>query len=294
VHCQQGVSRSSAMAIAYLMWKRGTTYPQTHEVRTEVPPIWLRSGLMLFGLTVRCVTSLPTCLTPLVQEVKQRRPVSNPNAGFAYQLMNWSKRRTSPVDVARMYEVIRHSAADPTFVPKLLKAPLSAYLRTQYAERLMLSWSNALTLGLRLFWRHRTHSLCGRAPARLQSACKLLCSLCRSSSATKLPRSRWCRLRRAMNRTSSGSSWAASEDPSWRTSSLCLSLCLLIACCYPFADKVSPVGAKPRPPTFTLRWPIGTLRNVSSPLAVPPSLDRPRPGSLLRAHAPLASRIRPA
>lgn len=50
IHCQQGVSRSSAMTIAYLMWKLGKGYAETHS------------------------------------EVKKRRNVSNPNAGFVVQV----------------------------------------------------------------------------------------------------------------------------------------------------------------------------------------------------------------
>lgn len=50
IHCQQGVSRSSAMTIAYMMWKNGKDYASTHS------------------------------------EVKKKRNVSNPNAGFVVQV----------------------------------------------------------------------------------------------------------------------------------------------------------------------------------------------------------------
>lgn len=50
IHCQQGVSRSSAMTIAYIMWRTGKGYAETHS------------------------------------EVKKKRNVSNPNAGFVVQV----------------------------------------------------------------------------------------------------------------------------------------------------------------------------------------------------------------
>ena len=85
IHCQQGVSRSSTMAIAYLMWKNNAEYKVTHE------------------------------------EVKSKRSISNPNPGFLTQLIHWSIRRRKKIEptAARMYEVIRHSSGDPTFIPKI-------------------------------------------------------------------------------------------------------------------------------------------------------------------------------
>ena len=57
VHCSQGVSRSTALAIAYMMWKHGHSYEDTFNV------------------------------------VKQARGVANPNIGFTCQLLHWHKRR---------------------------------------------------------------------------------------------------------------------------------------------------------------------------------------------------------
>src|SRR3990167_7112356 len=55
-HCQQGVSRSSAMLIMYLMWKNSATFDETHK------------------------------------KVKEIRGISNPNTGFIFQLLLWEKR----------------------------------------------------------------------------------------------------------------------------------------------------------------------------------------------------------
>jgi hypothetical protein len=55
VHCYQGVSRSSSIVVAYLIWKE---------------KLGCRS---------------------LLEDVKRRRPVSSPNAGFTVQLFRWEK-----------------------------------------------------------------------------------------------------------------------------------------------------------------------------------------------------------
>lgn len=57
VHCSQGVSRSAALVIAYLMWKTGRNYEE------------------------------------VFQSVKDVRGVVNPNIGFICQLLQWQKRR---------------------------------------------------------------------------------------------------------------------------------------------------------------------------------------------------------
>lgn len=54
VHCSQGVSRSTTIAIAYLMWKLGGTYDEVYT-------------------TVRAL-----------------RGVTSPNVGFMCQLINWA------------------------------------------------------------------------------------------------------------------------------------------------------------------------------------------------------------
>lgn len=58
IHCSQGVSRSAALVIAYLMWKQGRGYDEVY------------------------------------QQVKGLRGVVNPNIGFICQLLQWHKRRS--------------------------------------------------------------------------------------------------------------------------------------------------------------------------------------------------------
>jgi len=57
VHCSQGVSRSTTIAIAYLMWKTGGSYDEVY------------------------------------QAVRALRGVTSPNVGFMCQLINWAVRR---------------------------------------------------------------------------------------------------------------------------------------------------------------------------------------------------------
>jgi dual specificity MAP kinase phosphatase len=54
VHCSQGVSRSTTIAIAYLMWKTGGSYDDVY------------------------------------QAVRALRGVTSPNVGFMCQLINWA------------------------------------------------------------------------------------------------------------------------------------------------------------------------------------------------------------
>lgn len=54
VHCSQGVSRSTTIAIAYLMWKTGGTYDEVY------------------------------------QAVRALRGITSPNVGFMCQLINWA------------------------------------------------------------------------------------------------------------------------------------------------------------------------------------------------------------
>eukprot|EP00850_Spirogloea_muscicola_P013521 SM000092S24489 [mRNA] locus=s92:249987:253229:- [translate_table: standard] len=56
VHCYQGVSRSSSLVIGYLMWRSGASFED------------------------------------VFREVKEKRGVTNPNMGFACQLLQWQKR----------------------------------------------------------------------------------------------------------------------------------------------------------------------------------------------------------
>jgi hypothetical protein len=83
VHCQQGVSRSSAMLICYLMWKTGQDYNATHEA------------------------------------VKRIRGVSNPNTGFMCQLVAWWGRltgKTSNPHWPRLYRIVPHCRQTPDFI----------------------------------------------------------------------------------------------------------------------------------------------------------------------------------
>ncbi|KAL3501110.1 hypothetical protein ACH5RR_035559 [Cinchona calisaya] len=92
VHCCQGVSRSTSLVIAYLMWKQGQSFEDAF------------------------------------QHVKAARGVTNPNMGFACQLLQCQKRvhalPASPSSVLRMYRMAPHSPYDPLhLVPKLLSEP---------------------------------------------------------------------------------------------------------------------------------------------------------------------------
>ncbi|CAG9467856.1 unnamed protein product [Pedinophyceae sp. YPF-701] len=61
LHCSQGVSRSAALAIAYIMWKTGRPYDE------------------VYG------------------RVKAARGIVNPNIGFICQLLQWHRRRNLPL-----------------------------------------------------------------------------------------------------------------------------------------------------------------------------------------------------
>lgn len=92
VHCCQGVSRSSSLVIAYLMWREGQSFEDAF------------------------------------QYVKAARGVTNPNMGFACQLLQCQKRvhavPVSPNSVLRMYRMAPHSPYDPLhLVPKMLSQP---------------------------------------------------------------------------------------------------------------------------------------------------------------------------
>lgn len=77
VHCHQGISRSSAMVILYLMWKDKREYQFTHE------------------------------------RVKAIRDVANPNAGFTCQLLNWWDHRTEN-HLPKFYTVLPHYEKTPS------------------------------------------------------------------------------------------------------------------------------------------------------------------------------------
>ncbi|XP_031284833.1 protein-tyrosine-phosphatase MKP1-like [Pistacia vera] len=92
VHCCQGVSRSTSLVIAYLMWREGQSFEDAF------------------------------------QFVKAARGVTNPNMGFACQLLQCQKRvhavPASPNSVLRIYRMAPHSSYDPLhLVPKMLNHP---------------------------------------------------------------------------------------------------------------------------------------------------------------------------
>ncbi|KAL6577926.1 hypothetical protein OROMI_010254 [Orobanche minor] len=92
VHCCHGVSRSTSLVIAYLMWKNGQSFDDAFEF------------------------------------VKKVRGVTNPNVGFACQLLQCQKRLhaqpESPSSILRMYRMAPHSPYDPLhLVPKMLCEP---------------------------------------------------------------------------------------------------------------------------------------------------------------------------
>nr|XP_029120250.1 protein-tyrosine-phosphatase MKP1 isoform X1 [Elaeis guineensis]XP_029120251.1 protein-tyrosine-phosphatase MKP1 isoform X1 [Elaeis guineensis] len=92
VHCCQGVSRSTSLVIAYLMWREGQSFDDAFDY------------------------------------VKAARGIANPNVGFACQLLQCQKRvhaiPLSPNSVLRMYRMAPHSSYDPLhLVPKMLNDP---------------------------------------------------------------------------------------------------------------------------------------------------------------------------
>lgn len=102
VHCCQGVSRSTSLVIAYLMWREGQSFDDAF------------------------------------QYVKAARGIANPNMGFACQLLQCQKRvhaiPLSPSSVLRMYRMAPHSPYDPLhLVPKLLSDPSPSCLDSRGA-----------------------------------------------------------------------------------------------------------------------------------------------------------------
>ncbi|KAL9265032.1 Protein-tyrosine-phosphatase MKP1-like protein [Drosera capensis] len=102
VHCCQGVSRSTSLAIAYLMWREGRSFDDAF------------------------------------QYVKQARGIADPNMGFACQLLQCQKRvhafPLSPSSSLRMYRMAPHSRYDPLhLVPKMLNDPSPSALDSRGA-----------------------------------------------------------------------------------------------------------------------------------------------------------------
>ncbi|KAF5467234.1 hypothetical protein F2P56_017081 [Juglans regia] len=102
VHCCQGVSRSTSLVIAYLMWREGQSFDDAF------------------------------------QYVKAARGIADPNMGFACQLLQCQKRvhafPLSPSSLLRMYRMAPHSSYDPLhLVPKMLNDPSSSALDSRGA-----------------------------------------------------------------------------------------------------------------------------------------------------------------
>ncbi|CAL9058502.1 unnamed protein product [Musa banksii] len=102
VHCCQGVSRSTSLVIAYLMWREGQSFDDAF------------------------------------QFVKAARGIANPNMGFACQLLQCQKRvhaiPPSPRSLHGMYRMAPHSPYDPLhLVPKMLNDPSPSALDSRGA-----------------------------------------------------------------------------------------------------------------------------------------------------------------
>lgn len=102
VHCCQGVSRSTSLVIAYLMWREGQSFDDAF------------------------------------QYVKEARGIADPNMGFACQLLQCQKRvhafPLSPSSLLRMYRMTPHSPYDPLhLVPKMLNDPSAVALDSRGA-----------------------------------------------------------------------------------------------------------------------------------------------------------------
>ncbi|GAB4840481.1 hypothetical protein Ancab_021250 [Ancistrocladus abbreviatus] len=102
VHCSQGVSRSTSLVIAYLMWREGRSFEEAF------------------------------------QYVKAARGITNPNMGFACQLLQCQKRvhamPASPSSMLRMYRMAPHSPYAPLhLVPKMVNRPSAKRLDSRGA-----------------------------------------------------------------------------------------------------------------------------------------------------------------
>ncbi|KAJ0245775.1 Dual specificity phosphatase [Hirschfeldia incana] len=118
VHCCQGVSRSTSLVIAYLMWREGQSFDDAFHY------------------------------------VKSARGIADPNMGFACQLLQCQKRvhafPLSPTSLLRMYKMSPHSPYDPLhLVPKLLNDPCPASLDSRGAFILQLPSAIYIWVGRR-------------------------------------------------------------------------------------------------------------------------------------------------
>ncbi|CAG7905615.1 unnamed protein product [Brassica rapa] len=118
VHCCQGVSRSTSLVIAYLMWREGQSFDDAFHY------------------------------------VKSARGIADPNMGFACQLLQCQKRvhafPLSPTSLLRMYKMSPHSPYDPLhLVPKLLNDPRPSSLDSRGAFILQLPSAIYIWVGRR-------------------------------------------------------------------------------------------------------------------------------------------------
>eukprot|EP01116_Phalansterium_solitarium_P013238 TRINITY_DN3046_c0_g1_i3.p1 TRINITY_DN3046_c0_g1~~TRINITY_DN3046_c0_g1_i3.p1 ORF type:complete len:619 (-),score=134.27 TRINITY_DN3046_c0_g1_i3:1606-3426(-) len=89
VHCQQGVSRSVSVVVAYEMWR------------------------------LRCT------FAAALERVKRRRPIASPHAAFIVQLIQWEKYLRQPPG-PRLYYMARLSEREPLEVAKAFSAAEAA------------------------------------------------------------------------------------------------------------------------------------------------------------------------
>ncbi|XP_019708479.2 protein-tyrosine-phosphatase MKP1 isoform X1 [Elaeis guineensis] len=102
VHCRRGASRSAALVIAYLMWRHAISFDDA------------------------------------LRRVRAARAVTDPNLGFAAQLLQCQSRvhalPPSPGSALRAYRMAPHSPYDPLhLVPKAVADPLPRFLDSRGA-----------------------------------------------------------------------------------------------------------------------------------------------------------------
>eukprot|EP00736_Rhodelphis_marinus_P009011 Rmarinus@m.7745 len=93
VHCWQGVSRSCAVVIAYLMWKEGMAFRTAFD------------------------------------DVKRRRIIADPTMGFVFQLIDWEKRKRDGAVESRIVRIQQHADETPGYIVGRLVETRSSALR---------------------------------------------------------------------------------------------------------------------------------------------------------------------
>lgn len=199
VHCTQGVSRSCALATAYLMWRNNVGWEEA------------------------------------AAAVREQRQISSPNLGFVFQLSQWAKRRGGGSRLStggdgglglgvRLFRMAPHSLADPRLiVPRpVIHRPIGPQLDCRTAFVLLTSFP-----GCTYVWAGQE-----AAPARGLRACSrsslsLPPNFCFPPLKFSIPRRLW--TPRGCTRTSWGATrgrpsrrWcrpAASRPTCWRPSS---------------------------------------------------------------------------